>query len=134
MRLLSKEAYNPTAVEGQQQMKKAATRASKRSRTKSSVPMITADQLDRELAAARDPSPLPDPAASVAWNQDNGLAQPDHLTTEPGLTTQEAGPSTEMAPAELAGTPQLDPWPPPAPYTDIPMADVEDMVNYDPNS
>jgi hypothetical protein len=66
--------------------------------------------------------------------QDNGLAMPDHLTTEPGLTTQEAGPSTETAPAELAGTPQPDPRPPPAPYTNIPMEDVKEIVNYEPNS
>jgi hypothetical protein len=45
--------------------------------------MITADQLDRKLATARQPSPPTDPAASVAWHQDNGLAVPDHLTANP---------------------------------------------------
>jgi hypothetical protein len=95
--------------------------------------MVTADQLDRELAAARPPSPPPDPAASAEWHQDNGLAQPYHLTTESGLTTQEAGPSTEAVPAELAGTPQPDPRPPPEPYTDVPMADAEDIVNWVPS-
>ena len=112
-------------------MKQATTRASKRARTKASSTMVSIDQLDRELAAAQPPSPPPDPAASAAWHQDNGLALPDHLTTEPGLTTQEAGPSTETAPAEPAGTPQPDPRPQPAPYTDIPMADVEDIVDYE---
>jgi hypothetical protein len=72
--------------------------------------MVTVNQLDRELAAARPPSTPPDPATSAAWHQDNCLAVPDHLTTEHGLTTQEAGPSTETAPAELAGTPHPDPW------------------------
>jgi hypothetical protein len=105
-RFLSKKAYNPAAIEGQQQMKKGSTGAAKRACTKASVQTVTAEQLDRELAAARPPSPPPDPAASAAWHQDNGLAAPDHLTTEPGLTTQGAGPSTETAPAELAGTSQ----------------------------
>jgi hypothetical protein len=50
--LLTKRAYNSAATEGQQKMKKAATWATKCARTKSSVPTITADQLDRELAAA----------------------------------------------------------------------------------
>jgi hypothetical protein len=133
-RLLMKQAYNSAALEGQQRMKKAVTQAAKRARTKASVTMITANQLDRELAVDQSPSPPPDPAASAAWHQDNGLAVPDHLTTEPGLTTQEAGPSTEVAPTELVGTPLPDPWPPPAPYIDVPMADVEDIVDYDPNS
>jgi hypothetical protein len=93
--------------------------------------MITANQLDRELATARSLSPPPDPAASAAWHQDNGLAVPDHLVTEPGLTAQEAGPSTRTAPAELAGPSQLDPRPPPAPYTDVPMEDIEDIVDYE---
>jgi hypothetical protein len=83
-RFLAKQAYNSAALEGQQWMKKAVTRASKRARTKASTPMVTSDQLDHELAAARPPSPPPDPAASAAWHQDNGLAMPDHLTTEPG--------------------------------------------------
>jgi hypothetical protein len=133
-RHLTKRAYNSTATEGQQWMKKAATRASKRARTKSSAQMITADQLDRELAAVRHPSPPPDPAASVAWHQDNGLAQPDHLTTEPSPSTQGAGPSTGTAPAEPAGTSQPDPRPPPALYANVPMEDVEDIVDYELNS
>jgi hypothetical protein len=115
-------------------MKKGSTRAAKRARTKVSAQMVTAEQLNRELAAARPPSPPLDPAASAAWHQDNGLAMPDHLTTASGLTTQGAGPSTETAPAELAGTSQPDPRPPPAPYTDIPMADIEDIVDYEPES
>jgi hypothetical protein len=94
--------------------------------------MVTADQLDRELASAGPPSPPPDPAASAAWHHDNGLAQPDHLTTEPGLTVQEAGPSIEATPADPAGIPQPDPQPPPAPYTDVPMEDIEDIVNWEP--
>jgi hypothetical protein len=85
--------------------------------------------LDQELAAARPPSLPPDPAASAAWHQDNGLAVPDHLPTGPGLHVQEAGPLTEAAPAELAGTPQPDPRPPPAPYTDIPMANAENNAD-----
>jgi hypothetical protein len=94
--------------------------------------MVTVDQLDRELAAAQPPSPLPDPATSAAWHQDNGLAMPDHLSTEPGLTVQEAGPSTEAVPAELAGTPQPDPRPPLAPYTDVPMEDAENPDDWVP--
>jgi hypothetical protein len=133
-RFLMKQAYNPAALEGQQRMKKAVTQTAKCAHTKASVTMVTADQLDRELAAARPLSPPPDPAASAAWHQDNGLVMPDHLTTEPGLTTQEAGPSTETAPAELAGTPQPDPRSQLAPYTDVPMEDVEDIVNYEPDS
>jgi hypothetical protein len=133
-RLLTKQAYNSTALEGQQQMKKAVTRATKCACTKASAMMVTADQLNRELADDRLPSPPPDPAASAAWHQDNGLAVPDHLTTEPGLTTQGASPSIETAPAELAGTSQPDPWPPAAPYTNLPMADVEDIVDYEPES
>jgi hypothetical protein len=57
-RFLTKQAYNSAALEGQQRMKKAVTWASKRARTKVSAPMVTADQLDRKLAAARPPSPL----------------------------------------------------------------------------
>jgi hypothetical protein len=128
---LTKRAYNSAATEGQQKMKKAATWATKRACTKLSAPMIMADQLDRELAATRQPSPFTDPAASAAWHQDNGLAVPDHLTAEPGLSTQGAGTSSKAAPAELAGTSQPDPRPPPAPYTDVPMADVEDIVDYE---
>jgi hypothetical protein len=93
--------------------------------------MIMADQRDRELAAARQPSPPTDPAASAAWHQDNGLAMPDHLTAEPGPSTRGAGLSSEAAAAELAGTSQPDPRPPPAPYIDVPMADVEDIVDYE---
>jgi hypothetical protein len=70
---LTKQAYNPAALEGQQRMKKAVTRAAKCARTKASATMVTVDQLDHELAAARPPSPPPDPAASAAWHQDNGL-------------------------------------------------------------
>jgi hypothetical protein len=86
-RFLSKKAYNPAAIEGQQRMKKVSTRTAKRAHTKASAQTVTAEQLDRELAAARPPSPPQDPAASAAWHQDNGLAMPEDLTTEPGLTT-----------------------------------------------
>jgi hypothetical protein len=130
-RHLTKRAHNSAATEGQQKMKKAATQATKHARTKSSAPMITDDQLDRKLAAARQPSPPPDPAASAAWHKDNGLAVPDHLTAEPGPSTQRAGSSNKAAPAKLAGTPQPDPWPPPAPYINVPMADGEDIVDYE---
>jgi hypothetical protein len=75
-------------------MKKGATRAAKRARSKVSATIVTADQLDRELANAQPLSPPPDPSAAAAWNQDNGIAVPDHLTVEPGLTIQEAGPSS----------------------------------------
>jgi hypothetical protein len=131
---LSKEAYNPAAIEGQQRMKKVSTRTTKRARTKVSAHTVTAEQLNRGLAATQPPSPPPGPAASVAWHQDNGLAMPDHLTTEPGLTTQGAGPSLKTGPAELAGTSQPDPRPPLAPYIDVPMADAEDIVDYEPES
>jgi hypothetical protein len=93
--------------------------------------MISIAQLDRELAAARPPSPSPDPAASAAWHQDNGLAMPDHLDTEAGPSTQGAGPSSEVAPAELADASQPETRPPPAPYTDVPMADVEETLDYE---
>jgi hypothetical protein len=78
-RFLTKKVYNPAAIEGQQWMKKAVTRAAKCACTKASTTMITVDQLDLELAAARPLSPPPVPAASVAWHQDNGLAVPDHF-------------------------------------------------------
>jgi hypothetical protein len=120
--LLSKKAYNPAAIEGQQRMHKGATRAAKRGRTKASSTMVTTDQLDRELAAARPQSPPHDPAASAAWHQDNGLALPDHLS---------AAPHPAATPAELAGAPQPDPRPPPGPYTDVTMGDAEEIVDYD---
>jgi hypothetical protein len=96
--------------------------------------MISVDQLDRELAATQPPSPPPDPAASAAWHQDNGLAMPDHLNTEAGPSTQGAGLSTEAAPAKLAGTPQPDPRPQPELYTDVPMEGVEEIVDYEQSS
>jgi hypothetical protein len=74
---LMKQAYNSAALEGQQRMKKAVTWAAKRTRTKASTTMVTANQLDREVAAARLPSPPPDPAASGQWS---GSARPfDHV-------------------------------------------------------
>jgi hypothetical protein len=133
-RFLSKAAYNPAALEGQQRMKKGATRAAKRAHIKASVTMVTANQLNRELASAQTPSPPPDPATSVAWNHDNGLAVPDHLTPEPGLTVQEARPSVEATPADPADIPQPDPWPLPAPYTDVPMEDIENIDKWAPSS
>ena len=133
-RLLSKKAYNPAAIEGQQRMTKGATRAAKRARTKASSTTISAAQLDRELAAARPPSTPPDPAAAAAWHLDNGLALPDHLETEAGPNTRGTGSSTEVAPAELAGASQPETRPPPAPYTDVPMADVEEILDYEPSS
>jgi phosphopantetheinyl transferase (holo-ACP synthase) len=135
VRHLTKQAYNSTATEGQQRMKNAVTWAAKCACAKASATtMVTADQLDRELAADRPPSPPPEPAASAAWHQDNDLAVPDHLPADPGLTTQVAGPSTESAPTKLAGTPHPDPRPTPAPYTDVPMEDVEEVVDYEPSS
>jgi hypothetical protein len=131
---LSKKAYNTAAIEGQQRMKKGATWAAKRACTKASATIVTAE-LNRELSNARPQSPPPDPAASAAWHHDNGLVVPDHLLTEPGLTVQKAGPSTEAASAKLAGTPHPDPQPSPAPYTDIPMEDAknpDDWVPRDP--
>ena len=133
-RLLSKKAYNSAAIEGQQRIKKGATRAAKRARTKASSTMVSIDQLDRELAAARPPSPPPDPAASAAWHQDNGLAVPDHLATEPGITTHGAGSPLGAVPAELAGPSHPDPRPLPDPYTDVHMGDVEEIVSYEPES
>jgi hypothetical protein len=96
--------------------------------------MVTADQLNRKLADARPPSPPPDPATSAAWHQDNGLAIPDDLTTEPGLTAQETRPSIEAMPTESAGISQPDPRPPPAPYTDVPMKDIENIDDWEPSS
>ena len=57
-RLLSKEVCNPAALKGQQRMKKGATRPAKHARTKASTTMVTANQLDCELACTRLPSPL----------------------------------------------------------------------------
>jgi hypothetical protein len=94
--------------------------------------MVMADQLDCELASARPPSPPQDPATSAAWHCNNGLAVPDHLTTEPGPTTQGARSTVEVTPAEPAGAPQMDPWPLPAPYTDVLMADAEDILDWEP--
>jgi hypothetical protein len=96
--------------------------------------MVTADQLDCGLAKARPPSPPPDPAMSAAWHHDNGLPVPDHLTVEPGLIVQEARPSIKVTPADLAGIPQLDPRPPPVPYTNVPMEDVENIDEWVPSS
>jgi hypothetical protein len=129
--LLYKEAYNPAAHEQQQRMKKGATRAAKCAHTKVNTTMVTTNQLDCELASARPPSPPPYPAASAAWHHDNGLAQPDHLTTQPSLTTQEAESIAEATAAEPAGTPQPDPQPPPAPYINVQMWNVEDIVDWE---
>jgi hypothetical protein len=131
MPLLSKEAYNPTAIKGQQQMKEATTSASKCARTKASPLTVTVNQLDHELASARPTSPPHDPAASVAWHHNNGLALPDHLHTEHGPTTQGARSTIETMPTKPAGAPQTDPWPPLALYTDIPMGDAEDILNWE---
>jgi hypothetical protein len=131
--LLSKEAYNPAAIEGQQQMKKAITRASICARTKASTLMITADQLNRKLESARPPSPPQDPTTSVALHHNNGLAQPDHLNTEPGPTTQGARSTVEAMPTEPAGAPQTDHWPLLAPYIDVPMGDNEDILDWEPD-
>jgi hypothetical protein len=102
-RLLSKEVCNPAALEGQQRMKKGTTWAAKCARTKVSVVIVTADQLDRKLASVQPSSPPPDLAMSVAWHHDNGLAVPDHLTVEHGLTVQDAG-HTSTGPLVSAGS------------------------------
>jgi hypothetical protein len=93
--------------------------------------MVTANQLDRKLASARPPSPPLDPAASVAWHHNNGQAVPDHLTPEPGLTVQEARPPIKARPADSVDIPQPDPQPPPAPYTDVPMEDIENIDDWE---
>jgi hypothetical protein len=129
-RLLSKEVYNPATINGQQRMRKAVTQASKCTCTKASMMMVMADQLDR---SSRHPSPPQDQATSAAWHPDNGLAWPDHLTSKPGLTVQEAGSTVEGAPAKPSGAPQMDPRPPPALYTDVPMEDIEDILDWEPN-
>jgi hypothetical protein len=131
--LLSKEVYNSTALEGQQWIKKGTTQAAKCARTKAGVMMVTANQLDRELASARPPSPPPDPAVSAAWHHDNGLDVPENLTPEPDLTGQEARPSIKMKPANIADIPQPDPQPPPALYTDVPMEDVKNIDDWEPD-
>jgi hypothetical protein len=95
--------------------------------------MVTAAQLNQELASAQPPSPPQDPAASVVWHHDNGLAFPDHLQTESGPTTQGTGPAIEAMPVEPAGAPQADPWAPLAPYTDITIGDAEDILNWEPD-
>ena len=69
----------------------------------------------------------------MTWHHNNGLAFPDHLQTESGVTTQGTGPSVEITPAQLVGTPQADPWALPAPYTDVPMGDVEDIIDWKPD-
>jgi hypothetical protein len=93
--------------------------------------MVMADQLD--LASARPLSPPQDPAASAAWHHNNGLALPNHFHTEPGPTTQGARSTVEATPAKPAGTPQMDPWHPPAPYTDVPMGAAKDILNWGPD-
>jgi hypothetical protein len=115
-------------------MKRAITRAAKCACTKASATMVTIDQLDRELASTRPQSPPSDPAMSAAWHHNNGLAVPDHLTTEPGLTTQEAGSLAEATPTKPAGIPQPDPRPPLGPYTDVPMEDVKNIDDWVPSS
>jgi hypothetical protein len=133
VRLLSKEAHNLAAIEGQQPMKKAATRASKCAHTKASTSMVTANQLDCELASARPPLAPQDSAMSAAWHHNNGLALPDHLHTESGPTTQGAGSTVKATPTEPAGAPQMETRPPPTPYTDIPMGNAEDILDWEPD-
>jgi hypothetical protein len=50
--ILEKVTRDYLVLEGQQRMKKGATRATKCTRTKASATMVTADQLDCELASA----------------------------------------------------------------------------------
>jgi hypothetical protein len=95
--------------------------------------MVMADQLNRELASARPPSPPQDPAMSVAWHHNNGLALPDHLHAKSGPTPQGTGATVKATPAKPAGTPQTDPQPPPAPYTDVWMEDTEDILDWEPD-
>jgi hypothetical protein len=102
--LLSNEVYNPAAIEGQQWMKKATTRASKHALTKASTSMVTADQLNHKLASARPPSP-----------------------------PQGAGTTVEATPTKAVGIPQMDPRPLPAPYTDVPMGDIKDILDWEPD-
>jgi hypothetical protein len=104
--LLSKEAYNPAAIEG------------------------TADQLDHDLTSARVPQ---DPAAPAAWHQNNGLAFPDNPQTESSPTLQGTGSAITAPPAEPTGAPQVDPQALPALYTDVPIRDVEDILNWEPD-
>jgi hypothetical protein len=112
MCLLSKEAYNPAAIEGQQWMKKAMTRASKCARAKPSASMVTAAQLNRELASTRPP-----------------LLNRELASTRPPLPPQGTRSVIKATPAEHAGAPQAEPGDPPAPYTDIPMGDAEDILD-----
>jgi hypothetical protein len=50
---------------------------------------------------------------------------------EPGATTEGAGSTVEAMPVEPVGTPQTDPRPPPALYTDVPMGDAEDILDWE---
>jgi hypothetical protein len=68
----------------------------------------------------------------VAWHHKNGLAFPDHLQTEYSSTPQGAGLAVENTPAKHVGTPQVDPQAPPALYTDVPMGDAEDILDWEP--
>jgi hypothetical protein len=69
----------------------------------------------------------------MAWHLKNGLALPDHLQTESGSTPQGARPTIENTPAKPAGAPQTDPQALPAPYTDIPMGDAKDILDWEPD-
>jgi hypothetical protein len=91
--------------------------------------MVTAAQLNCELANTRPPSPPRDPATSTAWHLKNGLALPDHLQTESGSTPQGAGPITKNTPTEHTGTPQMDPQALPAPYTNVSMGVTKDILD-----
>jgi hypothetical protein len=93
--------------------------------------MVMADQLDCKPASARPPLPPQDPAASAAWHRNNGLALPDHLQTKAGQTPQGTGLDIDATPTEPTGTHQADPQTPPALYTNIPMGDIEDTLDWE---
>jgi hypothetical protein len=48
------------------------------------------------------------------------------------ITTQEAGSIVEASLPNLQAHLNWSPWSQPAPYTDVPMADVEDIVDWEP--
>jgi hypothetical protein len=95
-------------------MKKGATWAAKCARTKASVVMVTADQLDRKLASAQPYSPL--------WT----LPCQWHGITIMAWLYQTIRQSNMASPFKRLDIPQPDPRSPPALYTDVPMEDVRE--------
>jgi hypothetical protein len=116
-------------------MKKAMVKASKQACSKETTSMVMAEQLDCDLADAQ-PHPTQDPTANMAWHQQMGLVLPGNLQDEPSPPSQWAGTPTKNSAVAPAASQWVDPWALPAPYTDVLMANIEDILNWelDPSS